>query len=80
MEGPVPVGTSAPVGPASRIPVVQAPTAPCLAKLLVSPVQPVITVLRTLPAIVDTHVLLASTVPEVNAWDTASSARLPAMR
>lgn len=78
MEDPVPKDTFAPVGPASHSPVVQAPMAPCLARLPASSALLDITVLRTRPATVDTHVLQVSTAPEVRAWDTASPARLSA--
>lgn len=77
-EGSVPKDTFAPVGPASHSPVVQAPMAPCLARLPAFPALLAITALRTLPATVDTHVLQVSTAPEVSTWDRASSARLPA--
>lgn len=78
MEAPVPKGTSAPVGPASHSPVMQAPTAPCLARLPASPAPLAITALRTSRATVDTHVPLASTAPEVGALDRAPWIRLPA--
>lgn len=76
MEDPVPKDTFAPVGPTSHSLVVQAPMAPCLARLPAYLALLAITALRTLPAIVDTHVLQVSTVPEVSAWDTSSPAGL----
>lgn len=71
MGVPVPKGTSAPVGPVSHSLVVQAPTTPCQARCPASPALLAITALRTLPAIMDTRVLLVSTAPEVGTWDTA---------